>query len=107
MVHMHMGRRDHVDVLAMLDVQNVLGELALMMVVNDGEHACDFHVAALPGLLDDPLADQVAHQLGARGVALLDDASIQLVQQGAGKGDAETNGLLANGLLDSGHIWPL
>ena len=99
-VEVHVRAAEHVHVLVVLDVDELLRELALVVVVDDREHAGHL-LARLPRVLHQALADHVAHQLGARRVAAARHAPVQLLEQTRGQRHAEADGVLARGHAQS------
>jgi len=91
MVQMDMGRSNDVNQIPMLDIHNLLTQVPLMMIVDDGQHTGDVLAVVLPDLLDQALADQIPNELRARGIAFANDTAVELIEERSRKGDAEAD----------------
>jgi len=90
-VHVH-GAQDEV-VILMLDLDEALGQIRGMVVVDQGEHAGHFLVGLLPFLLHEHAPDKIADGLGTGLVAFFLAQRVEFFQQLGVERNAETNGL--------------
>ena len=103
-VEVDVGGAENIHVAVVLDVDQLLGELALVMVVADGEHADDVLACVLPFVFHHAVADQVAHALRARIVPAFVHAVVEHGEQRLGERDGEADGgfFLRH---DQSHSW--
>ena len=77
-------------VVIVLNGGQLLIELPHVVVVHESDGADDLAIWGFPSLFDQFVADQIAKGLGAVGVAAFSDEAIELVQQVAVDGDANS-----------------
>jgi len=77
-------------VVIVLNGGQLLIELPHVVIVHKSDRADYLAIGGLPGLFDQFVANQVAERLGAVGIAALSDEVIELVQQVAVDGDANS-----------------
>jgi hypothetical protein len=77
-------------VIVMLQLGELFGKQARVVVVDQGHRAEDFGVRRLPGLLDQFIADQVAEGFRTVGISALGDELVELLQEVAADGYANS-----------------
>jgi len=86
----HVRRRDDGCMVVMLNLSETRGEVALVVVVDEGQDAERVREVVPHFLLHEPRADEVAECLRAVGVAVLLQEPVEPPDKGTVNGDAES-----------------
>jgi len=81
MIQMHVQRRKHGGVIVVLQLRELFGKQARVVVVNQSHCPENFGIRRFPGLLHQFIANQVAERFGAVGISPFRDELVEFLEE--------------------------
>ena len=93
-VEVDVGGAEYMHKAVMLDLVQAVFQIALVVVVANGQHPVNIFIITGPGFLNQLFPDEIADQFTSRVVPFMDNASIDFIQQWTRQTDGESAGII-------------